>query len=54
MMTCHYSMVDFMNEYYLIIKKHVNYIHIVDANHADGEGVQIDSGDVPLKNCVIR
>ena len=49
MMTCNYSMVDFMNEYYPKIKKHINYMHVVDAKDVDGEGVQIGSGDVPFE-----
>ncbi|MDC0118899.1 N-acetylneuraminate synthase family protein [Schleiferiaceae bacterium] len=49
MMTCNFLKIDFMNEYYSKIKKHVNYMHIVDAKDVDGEGVQIGSGDVPFK-----
>jgi sialic acid synthase SpsE/sugar phosphate isomerase/epimerase len=49
MMTCNYMKIDFMEEYYPKIKKHVNYMHIVDAKDVDGEGVQIGSGDVPFK-----
>ena len=49
MMTCNYLKVDFMSEYYTKIKRHVNYMHIVDAKGIDGEGVQIGSGDVPFE-----
>ena len=49
MMTCNYLKVDFMNEYYPKIKKHINYMHVVDAKDVDGEGVQIGSGDVPFE-----
>ena len=49
MMTCNYLKIDFMNEYYPKIKKHVNYMHVVDAKDVDGEGVQIGSGDVPFQ-----
>jgi sialic acid synthase SpsE/sugar phosphate isomerase/epimerase len=49
MMTCNYLKIDLMNEYYPKIKKHVNYMHVVDAKGVDGEGVQIGSGDVPFK-----
>ena len=49
MMACNYLKVDLMKEYYPKIKKHVNYMHIVDAKDVDGEGVQIGSGDVPFK-----
>lgn len=49
MMTCNYLKVDFMKEYYPKVKKHVNYMHIVDAKGVDGEGVQIGSGDVPFE-----
>ncbi|MDB0054823.1 N-acetylneuraminate synthase family protein [Schleiferiaceae bacterium] len=49
MMTCNYLKIDFMKEYYQKIKKHVNYMHIVDAKDVDGEGVQIGSGDVPFE-----
>ena len=49
MMTCNYLNVDFMKEYFAKIKKHVNYMHVVDAKDVDGEGVQIGSGDVPFK-----
>ena len=49
MMTCNYLKVDFMNDYYPKIKKHVNYMHVVDAKDVDGEGVQIGSGDVPFE-----
>ena len=49
MMTCNFLKVDFMKEYYRKIKKHVNYMHVVDAKDVDGEGVQIGSGDVPFK-----
>lgn len=38
-----------MKDYYQKIKKHVNYMHIVDAKDVDGEGVQIGSGDVPFE-----
>jgi N-acetylneuraminate synthase len=38
-----------MNEYYPKTKKHVNYMHVVDAKDVDGEGVQIGSGDVPFE-----
>ena len=48
MMACNFLQIDFMEEYYLKIKKHVNYMHIVDAKDVDGEGVQIGSGDVPF------
>jgi N-acetylneuraminate synthase len=48
MMTCNFLQIDFIQEYYLKIKKHVNYMHIVDAKDVDGEGVQIGSGDVPF------
>lgn len=53
MMTCNYLKVDFMNEYYPKIKKHVNYMHVVDAKDVDGEGVQIGSGDVPFEELCI-
>lgn len=49
MMTCNYLKIDFMKEYYPKIKKHVNYMHIVDAKDVDGEGVQIGLGDVPFE-----
>ena len=49
MMTCNYLKIDFMKDYYQKIKKHVNYMHIVDAKDVDGEGVQIGSGDVPFE-----
>jgi N-acetylneuraminate synthase len=49
MMTCNFLKIDFMKEYYPLVKGHVNYMHIVDAKGVDGEGVQIGSGDVPFK-----
>ena len=48
MMACNFLRIDFMKDYYPKIKKHVNYMHIVDAKGVDGEGVQIGSGDVPF------
>ena len=49
MMTSNFLQIDFMQQYYSKIKKHVNYMHIVDAKDVDGEGVQIGSGDVPFQ-----
>ncbi len=48
MMTCNFMKIDFMSDYYPKVKKHVNYMHIVDAKGIDGEGVQIGAGDVPF------
>ena len=53
MMTSNFLKMNFMTEYYPIVKKHVNYMHIVDAKGVDGEGVQIGSGDVPFENLCI-
>ena len=49
MMTCNYLNIDFIEHYLPLVWPHVNYMHIVDAEGVDGEGVQIGRGDVPFE-----
>jgi sialic acid synthase SpsE/sugar phosphate isomerase/epimerase len=45
MMACNYYGWD-LNEFVHKISKHISYLHIVDAEGSDGEGVQLGEGDV--------
>lgn len=46
MMACNFLGIDFISEYFNVVKNYVNYLHIVDAQGVDGEGIQIGQGDV--------
>lgn len=50
MMACNFFNLDFIRDYFPLVKSHINYMHIVDAKGIDGEGVQIGKGDVPFKD----
>ena len=46
--------IDFIDDFYDKIVPYVNYMHIVDADGVDGEGIQIGQGDVPFERLIKR
>ena len=54
MMASSHLGIDFIADFYDKTAPYVNYMHIVDADGVDGEGVQIGQGDVPFERLIKR